>query len=118
MWRPTTDAGRPMSAGSRRLPGTVDRVGIVYHWAMSTTLIEPARQVRDHFSEVIERDEPTIITRHGRQIAAVVPIEDWRRFEELENLELCRLVEERRHELAGPLHSFADVLQETMERRA
>jgi len=75
---------------------------IVYHMPMSAILVEPARQVRDHFSEVIERSEPTIITRHGREIAAVISIDDLRRFEELEARELHRLIEERRHEATLP----------------
>ena len=84
---------------------------------MSTILVEPARQVRDHFSEVIDRDQPTIITRHGRQIAAVVPIADLRYYEELEDRELGRLVDERRTAEAGPLTGLDELLEETLNRR-
>jgi prevent-host-death family protein len=88
----------------------------VYHWYISATPVEAARRARDHFSEIIERDEPTIITRHGREIAAVVPIEDWRRYQELEDKELRRLIADRRPEPAHPGYSLAEVLQETLDR--
>lgn len=48
----------------------------------------PIREVRDHLADVVDRatrDELTIITRRGREVAAVVPIElvhEWRRWEE------------------------------------
>ena len=88
----------------------------MYHWYMSPSLVEPSRQVRDHFAEVIERDQPTIITRHGREVAAVIPIADLRYYEDLENRELHRLIEERRHEIDQPRHSLAEVLEETLAR--
>jgi prevent-host-death family protein len=88
----------------------------LYHWDMSTTPLEAARHARDHFSEIIERDEPTIITRHGRAIAAVVPINDWWRYQELEENELRRVVAERRAEADHPGYSLEQVLQETLAR--
>jgi len=44
-----------------------------------------ARDARARFAEVVSRAEggtPTIITRHGRAIAAVVPIEDYNALED------------------------------------
>ena len=83
---------------------------------MGTQQIEAARRVRDHLSEILERDEPTIVTRHGRQIAAIVPIADYRRYEELESQEIHRLIAERRSEAAHPGYGLAEVLAETMAR--
>ena len=83
---------------------------------MSTEVMEPSRYVRDHFAEVIERDQTTIITRHGREIAAVVPIAELRYYEQLEARELHRMIEQRRPEIDQPRHSFDDVLRETLAR--
>jgi prevent-host-death family protein len=84
---------------------------------MSTIISEPSHQVRDHFAEVIERDEPTIITRHGREVAAVIPIADFRYLHELENQELRRIIESRKSELDGPTYPLTDVIAETLARR-
>ena len=43
------------------------------------------RDARAHFAEVVSRAEggtPTVITRNGRAIAAVVPIEDYNALED------------------------------------
>ncbi len=88
----------------------------MYHFSMSAILAEPVRQVRDHLSEVIERVEPTIITRHGREVAAVISIDDLRHYQELESRELHRLIEERRAEAEHPGYSLAEVLHETLNR--
>ena len=88
----------------------------MYHWYMSTIIVEPARWVRDHFSEVIERTEPTIVTRHGREVAAVISIEDLRHYQRLEALEIHRLIEERQREADHPGFTLAEVLQETLAR--
>ena len=77
---------------------------------MTTSLVEPSRQVRAHFAQVIERDRPTIITRNGHEIAAVIPIADLRRYQDLSSREQNRLVAEWRHELYLPRHSFAEEL--------
>jgi prevent-host-death family protein len=83
---------------------------------MSTAFVEPARWARDHFSEIIERDEPTIITRHGREVAAVISINDLHYYEELEDRELHRLIVERQDDLDHPGYSLDEVLQETLAR--
>ena len=79
---------------------------------MGSSLVEPSRQVRDHFAQVIERDQPTIITRNGREIAAVIPIADWRHYEDLTNREQHRLAAEWRNELYLPRHSFVEDLED------
>jgi prevent-host-death family protein len=42
-------------------------------------IVETMREAREHFAEVIDRaereDSPTFITRRGRRVAAVVPLE-------------------------------------------
>ena len=61
--------------------------------------METIRQVRDHIADVVDRadrdDSPTVITRRGREVAAVVPIEMLRRYQRLEEQEILRLVRER-----------------------
>ncbi|NUK69381.1 type II toxin-antitoxin system Phd/YefM family antitoxin, partial [Streptomyces lunaelactis] len=50
--------------------------------------IESIRDVRAHLAEVVERadrdDMPTVITRRGKQVAAVVSIEVLRKYQEWE----------------------------------
>ena len=77
-----------------------------------TSQVEPSRQARDHFAQVIERDHPTIITRNGREVAAVVPIADWRHLEELANREQSRLTAEWRNALYLPRRSYVEDLEE------
>jgi prevent-host-death family protein len=74
------------------------------------------RELRDTLADVVDRathDEPTIITRRGRQVAAVVPIallREWRAWEEER---VVRLVAERANEPTYPLEQvMAEVLGE------
>lgn len=66
---------------------------------MSETHVESIRQVRDHITDVVHRAEregvPTVITRQGKEVAAVVPIELLHRFQQLEEQELMCTVNER-----------------------
>ncbi|MFY7064733.1 type II toxin-antitoxin system prevent-host-death family antitoxin [Nocardiopsis changdeensis] len=66
---------------------------------MNEVQVETIRQVRDHIADVVDRadrdDSPTVITRRGREVAAVVPIEMLRRYQRLEEQEILRLVRER-----------------------
>ncbi|MFE6308410.1 type II toxin-antitoxin system prevent-host-death family antitoxin [Nocardiopsis sp. NPDC057823] len=66
---------------------------------MNEVQVETIRQVRDHIADVVDRadrdDSPTVITRRGREVAAVVPIEMLRRYQRLEEQEILRLVKER-----------------------
>ncbi|MFF2042107.1 type II toxin-antitoxin system Phd/YefM family antitoxin [Kitasatospora sp. NPDC058170] len=74
------------------------------------------REARERFADVVdraERDEPTVITRRGREVAAVVPIELLREYRQWEERELVRLIEERRDE---PTYSLDEVMRETLAR--
>ncbi|MFE6749457.1 type II toxin-antitoxin system Phd/YefM family antitoxin [Kitasatospora purpeofusca] len=74
------------------------------------------REAREHLADVVdraERDEPTVITRRGREVAAVVPIELLREYRQWEERELVRLIEERREE---PTYSLDEVMAETLAR--
>ena len=66
---------------------------------MSEMQVESIRQVRDHIADVVDRadreDSPTVITRRGREVAAVVPIDLLRRYQQLEEQEIMRMVRER-----------------------
>ena len=84
---------------------------------MSTYVEEPIRVVRSHLSDVINRvrTEPTIVTRHGKRVAAIVSVDLLERFEELEELELSRIIDER---MADPRPGIPleEVMRETMAR--
>ncbi len=84
---------------------------------MNTMLEEPIRVVRAHLSEVVDQaaDQPVVITRHGRRVAAVVSIELLERFEVLDEAELNRVIEER---MANPAPGIPldVVMRETLAR--
>ncbi|MER7487379.1 type II toxin-antitoxin system Phd/YefM family antitoxin [Streptomyces sp. NPDC126497] len=86
---------------------------------MTQMPIESIRDVRAHLAEVVERvdrdDTPTVITRRGRQVAAVVSMEVLRRYQEWEEREINRIVDER---MANPAAGIPveDVMRETLER--
>jgi prevent-host-death family protein len=76
------------------------------------------KELRDHLAEVVDRaahDELTIITRHGREVAAVVPIELVREHRAWEEERVLRIVEERRA-AAQPGIPIEDVIDETLAR--
>ena len=91
----------------------------MYLWCMTQMPIESIRDVRAHLAEVVERadrdDTPTVITRRGKQVAAVVTIEVLRRYQEWEEREINRLIDER---MANPVAGIPieDVMKETLER--
>ncbi|MFC9087074.1 type II toxin-antitoxin system Phd/YefM family antitoxin [Nocardiopsis dassonvillei] len=66
---------------------------------MSEMQVESIRQVRDHIADVVDRadreDSPTVITRRGKEVAAVVPIDLLRRYQRFEEQEILRMVRER-----------------------
>jgi prevent-host-death family protein len=74
------------------------------------------REVRDALADVVDRathDEPTIITRRGREVAAVVPIEMLREWRTWEEERVVRVVAERAGEPTYPLQQvMAEVLGE------
>lgn len=81
--------------------------------------IESIRDVRAHLAEVVERadrdDLPTVITRRGKQVAAVVSIEVLRKYQEWEEREINRIIDER---MANPAPGvpIEDVMRETLAR--
>jgi len=84
---------------------------------MSAILEEPIRTVRGHLSEVIDRaaTKPTVITRNGKRVAAIVSIDLLERFEELDDADLNRVLEER---MANPAPGIPleSVIRETLAR--
>ncbi|MEE2053389.1 MULTISPECIES: type II toxin-antitoxin system Phd/YefM family antitoxin [Nocardiopsis] len=86
---------------------------------MSEMQVESIRQVRDHIADVVDRadreDSPTVITRRGREVAAVVPIDMFRRYQQLEEQEIMRMVDER---MANPAPGIPmeQVMAEILER--
>jgi prevent-host-death family protein len=79
---------------------------------------ESIREVRDHLADVVERNEPTIITRRGKEIAAVVPIEILRKFRALEDADDAATVAAALAADDGRRYSLAEVMAETMDRPA
>ncbi|MER7729823.1 type II toxin-antitoxin system Phd/YefM family antitoxin [Streptomyces erythrochromogenes] len=77
------------------------------------------RDVRAHLAEVVERADregvPTVITRRGKQVAAVVSIEVLRKYQEWEEREINRIVDERTANPA-PGVPIEDITAETLAR--
>lgn len=80
---------------------------------------ESIREVRDHLADVVERaereDAPTVITRRGKEVAAVVSIDTLRQFQHWEEEELNRIVDERMAD-DKPGVPLEEVVTETLER--
>jgi prevent-host-death family protein len=89
-WPPGRRAGHPdpdlVAAGD---PGS--RPGLCTQYRVHCRIMEETqsqlsvRDARAHFAEVVSRAEggtPTVITRNGRAVAAVVPIEDYNALED------------------------------------
>jgi prevent-host-death family protein len=81
---------------------------------------ESIRDLRAHLAEVVERadrhDQSTVITRRGRPVAAVVSIDVLYRYQEWEEHELNRIVDERTADRHGSV-PLEDVIAETLARR-
>ena len=81
--------------------------------------IESIREVREHLADVVDRadrdDEPTVITRRGKQVAAVVPIDVLRKYQQYEEQAIIRMVQERMTN-TEPGVPLAEVMAETLER--
>jgi prevent-host-death family protein len=88
---------------------------------MSESPAESVRDVRAHLADVVDRadrdDQPTIITRRGKAVAAVVSINVLRKYQEWEEQEINRIIDERmaRPSVGIPIE---DVIQETLDRNA
>jgi prevent-host-death family protein len=86
---------------------------------MEPSPIESIRDVRAHLAEVVERadrdDVPTVITRRGKQVAAVVSIEVLRRYQAWEEREINRIIDERMAD-AVPGIPIEEVMRETLAR--
>lgn len=86
---------------------------------MSELPTESIRDLRAHLAEVVERadrdDQATVITRRGRPVAAVVSIEVLRKYQEWEERELNRIIDERIADRSGRV-PLEDVIAETLAR--
>jgi prevent-host-death family protein len=91
----------------------------MYPQFMSELPTETIRDLRAHLAEVIERadrdDQATVITRRGRPVAAVVSMEVLRKYQEWEERELNRIVDDRMADRAGAV-PLEDVIAETLAR--
>ncbi len=69
-------------------------------------------------AEVVDRaqDQPTIITRRGREVAAVVSIDVLRRYEELDEQETLRVITDRMAS-TEPGIPLEEVMRETLARK-
>jgi prevent-host-death family protein len=80
---------------------------------------ESIRDLRAHLAEVVERadrdEQPTVVTRRGRPVAAVVPIEMLERYLGWEERELNRIIDERMAERSAAV-PLEDVIAETLAR--
>jgi prevent-host-death family protein len=81
---------------------------------------ESIRDARQHLAEIVDRAEhegnPTVITRHGREVAAVVPIEFLREYRILEEREVLRIINERRATDDGTRYTLEELMAETLAR--
>src|SRR5215204_1489654 len=91
----------------------------MYSVAMSELPTESIRDLRAHLAEVVERadrdDQATVITRRGKPVAAVVSIEVLRKYQEWEERELNRIIDERMADRSARI-PLEDVIAETLAR--
>lgn len=76
------------------------------------------REIREHLADVVDRaahDELTIITRRGREVAAVVPIGMVREYRAWEEERVLRVIAERRVAARAGV-PMEDVMAETLDR--
>jgi prevent-host-death family protein len=80
---------------------------------------ESIRDIRAHLADVVERadryDQPTVITRRGKAVAAVVSIDVLRKYQEWEEREINRIVDERMANRSAGI-PLEDVIEETQAR--
>ena len=86
---------------------------------MTQMPIESIRDVRAHLAEVVERadrdDQPTVITRRGKEVAAVVSIDVLRKYQQWEEREINRIIDERMANRSAGV-PIEDVMKETLAR--
>jgi prevent-host-death family protein len=83
---------------------------------MTVTL--STRELRDSLADVIDqaaRDEVTIVTRRGREVAAVVPIAALAALREYEESQVAALIDASLAD-TSPSVPMADVIAETLAR--
>jgi prevent-host-death family protein len=86
---------------------------------MTSLPSESVRAVRQHLADVIDRavmdDTPTVVTRRGKEVAAVVPIEILRRYSAWQEAAWNQLIDQR---MANPAAGvpLEDALRETLDR--
>ena len=90
----------------------------VYLLSMSDTA--SIRELRERIADVVDRaahdDVPTVITRRGREVAAVVPIETLREWQRWEEQQVTALIDERMRASDGTGATLAEVMAETLAR--
>ncbi len=79
------------------------------------------RELRDRLADVIDRadrdDTVTVVTRRGREVAAVVPIQMVREHQQWEEEHFLALIDERMAASDGTGTSLAEVMAETLARK-
>jgi prevent-host-death family protein len=78
------------------------------------------RDARAHFADVItsaENGTPTVITRAGRPVAAVVPMEDFEALEDAVDRYFARQAEQALAEDDGRTYSMSEVVAEIFGER-
>lgn len=83
---------------------------------MSEAFIEPVRSARAHFGDLIDRagrDETTVITRNGKEVAAVVSVESFRKLKLLEDEADRRAIQDT---LSERTYSLEEIMRETLDR--
>ncbi len=87
---------------------------------MSEASIASIRELRDHLADVIDRadreDEVTVVTRRGKEVAAVVPIQVYYEHKRWEQERLLALIDERTAASDGTGATLAEVMAEVAER--
>ena len=90
---------RPPAEPPRTLEEILKPGGVVDRWM-------PASEARAKFAETLERAkhryERSVLHRRGKPIAAIVPVEDLKLIEEMEDIKDLRLIEERADEPSIP----------------
>jgi len=82
--------------------------------------VESIREARRNLAAIVDRAEhdgqPTVITRNGREVAAVIPFEQLAEYRILEEREVVRILAERRAADNGTRYTLDDVMAETLAR--